>query len=123
MTPVDRLAWRTSTRSSNGENCVEVAPTADGVVIRHSKHPAAGTISFPFAAWTAFLGDARDGQADSNGVATITTVGTDTLVVSPATGVELRFDEGEWSAFLAGAADGEFDVDRLLRTRGLLEMR
>jgi hypothetical protein len=109
MTPADRLAWRTSTRSSNGENCVEVAPTADGVVIRHSKHPDAGTITFPHHAWAAFLREASDAQAATNGVATITRVGTDTIVKSLTTDVELRFDEGEWSAFVAGAANGEFD--------------
>ncbi|TKG66257.1 DUF397 domain-containing protein [Prauserella endophytica] len=110
MTPADRLAWRTSTRSSNGENCVEVAPAAEGVVIRHSKHPAAGTIAFPHHAWTAFIRDAsEDRPTSANGVASITKIGTDTLVTSLITDVELRFDEGEWSAFLAGVADGEFD--------------
>ncbi|MDQ1527550.1 MAG: hypothetical protein QOG18_2163, partial [Microbacteriaceae bacterium] len=53
MTTADHLAWRISSRSSNGENCVEVAPAADGVVIRHSKHPSAGTITFPGSAWRA----------------------------------------------------------------------
>jgi Domain of unknown function (DUF397) len=109
MTTADRLAWRTSSRSSNGENCVEVAPAVDGVVIRHSKHPAAGRITFPFSAWTAFVDEARDGHASTNGVASITKIGTDTLVKSLHTAVELRFDAAEWSAFLAGAADGEFD--------------
>lgn len=109
MAPADRVAWRTSTRSSNGENCVEVAPAADGAVIRHSKHPTAGTITFPLIAWTAFVRDARNGLANTNGVATITKIGTDTLVTSLASSVELRYGADEWSAFLAGAADGEFD--------------
>ncbi len=109
MTTADRLAWRISSRSSNGENCVEVAPAADGVVIRHSKHPTAGTITFPLVTWTAFVREARNGVASTNGVATITKIGTDTLVTSLITAVELRFDEGEWTAFVAGAADGEFD--------------
>ncbi|MGH3990398.1 MAG: DUF397 domain-containing protein, partial [Pseudonocardiaceae bacterium] len=109
MTTADRLAWRISSRSSNGENCVEVAPAADGVVIRHSKHPSAGTITFPGFAWRAFVHDARDGVANTNGVATITKIGTGTLVKSLHSTVALRFDAEEWSAFLAGAADGEFD--------------
>ncbi|WP_424184045.1 DUF397 domain-containing protein [Actinokineospora sp. G85] len=109
MTPVDHLAWRTSTRSSNGESCVEVAPTADGAIIRHSKHPDAGTIAFPLADWTAFLHDTLDGSANTNGVATITKIGTNTVVTSHTTGVALRYDADEWSAFLAGANDGEFD--------------
>lgn len=44
-----------------------------------------------------------------DGVATITKIGTDTLVRSLHTAVELRFDADEWSAFIAGATDGEFD--------------
>jgi hypothetical protein len=110
MTTADRLAWRTASYSSDGENCVEVAPAVDDVIIRHSKHPTAGTITFPFPAWTAFVHDARDGQANTNGVATITKIGTDTLVTSLHTTVALRFDAEEWSAFLAGATDGEFDL-------------
>jgi hypothetical protein len=103
-------AWRKSSYSTGTGNCVEVAPTAEGgVVIRHSKHPSAGTITFPNRDWAAFVRDGLDGHTSSNGVATITTTGTDTLVTSLSTTVELRFDEGEWSAFLAGAANGEFD--------------
>ena len=36
MSTVDRLAWRISSRSGNGEDGVEVAAAADGVVMRHS---------------------------------------------------------------------------------------
>jgi len=108
MTTTDHLAWRTSTYSSDGEKCVEVAPTADGVVIRHSKHPTAGTIHFPHPSWAAFLHDTRTGTPGTNGIATLTTHGTDTLVRSLHTGVELRFDAAEWSAFHAGATAGEF---------------
>src|SRR3954464_2665014 len=109
MTTADRLAWRISNRSSNGVNGAEVAPAAVGVVIRHSKRPSAGTITFPGSTWKAFVHGAVDGEANTNGVATITKIGTDTLVTSLHTTVALRFDAEEWSAFLAGAADGEFD--------------
>ncbi|MBB5801282.1 hypothetical protein F4560_001050 [Saccharothrix ecbatanensis] len=114
MTPADRLAWRTSTRSSNGENCVEVAPTADGAIIRHSKNPDHGTIAFSHPEWVAFVREARDDVMSANGVAAITRIGTDTLVKSLNTEVELRFDDGEWSAFRAGAAAGEFDFSSQL---------
>lgn len=114
MSTADRLAWRTSSRSSNGEKCVEVAPAARGVVIRHSKHPAAGMITFPFPAWAAFVREARESLPSTNGVVTIATNGTDILVRSLRTDIELCFDEAEWSAFVAGAAGGEFDfTDRL----------
>lgn len=109
MTTADRLAWRTSSRSSNNEACVEVAPASDGVVVRHSKHPTAGTISFTFPARTAFVHEARKSLPSANRVAAIAKIGTDTLVRSLHTDVELCFDEAEWSAFVAGASDGEFD--------------
>ncbi|ONI82876.1 DUF397 domain-containing protein [Actinosynnema sp. ALI-1.44] len=108
------FTWRKSSHSTGTGNCVEVAPTLEGVLVRHSKHPEAGTIAFSAPAWTTFLSDARNGFTATNGVATITRIGIDTLVTSLATGVELRFDEGEWSAFLAGTADGEFDYPELL---------
>lgn len=102
--------WRKSSYSTATGNCVEVAPATDGVAIRHSKHPAAGTITFPHRNWAAFVRDApHGGLTCTNGVATITKIGTDTLVKSLISAVELRFDEGEWTAFVAGAADGEFD--------------
>jgi len=105
-----RTTWRKSSYSTSTGSCVEVAPAADGVVIRHSKYPAAGTITFPYHAWAAFVRDtSEDGPTSANGVASITKIGTDTLVKSLTTDVELRFDDGEWIAFLAGAADGEFD--------------
>ncbi|HEX5405478.1 MAG TPA: DUF397 domain-containing protein [Pseudonocardiaceae bacterium] len=39
MTTPDRLRWRTSSRSSNGENCVQLAVSEDGVLVRDSKNP------------------------------------------------------------------------------------
>ncbi|WP_246127635.1 DUF397 domain-containing protein [Amycolatopsis rhizosphaerae] len=111
--------WRKSSYSTATGNCVEVAPAADGVVVRHSKHPTAGTITFSHDAWAAFIRDATEDRSTStNGVATITKIGADTLVKSLATDVALRFDDGEWSAFLSGAADGEFGF-----TDGLASVR
>ena len=60
------------------------------------------------------MAQSEDGPTSTNGVVTITRIGTDTLVTSLTTHVELRFDEGEWSAFLTGAADGEFDFTNQL---------
>lgn len=114
MTTADRPSWRTSTRSSNGEACVEVAPVADGVLVRHSKSRAGGTIHFSFAAWTAFVGEALDGATGANGVATIAVTDGEALVRCADTGVALRFDAEEWSAFRAGAAAGEFTATGLL---------
>jgi len=59
MTP----AWRTSSYSSNGESCVEVAPTAGGAAVRDTKHRAGGAISFTARAWSAFVAGQRRGTA------------------------------------------------------------
>jgi hypothetical protein len=105
-----QTTWCKSSYSTATGNCVEVATAADGVTIRHSKHPAAGMITFAYRAWAVFVRDASKYiPTSANGVASITKIGTDTLVKSLTTDVELRFDDGEWTAFLAGAADGEFD--------------
>ncbi|WP_280267590.1 DUF397 domain-containing protein [Nocardia wallacei] len=127
----DRLEWRTSSYSSNGENCVQVAPekgwrasspNVDGedcqtvalgdhtVFMRHSKHPDAGVIAFSSTSWTTFLQEVRAGAASNNGAVDVTHDGTDTLVAAKHTGVQMRFDAGEWTAFLAGVNASEFDV-------------
>lgn len=107
---VEVAPWRTSSYSPNGgENCVEVAPVPDRVLVRHSKHPDAGTIEFTLPAWSAFVRETVEDQSSANGVVVVSPIGTDTLVRSLHSDVELRFDEGEWAAFVAGARDGEFD--------------
>ncbi|HEY2575469.1 MAG TPA: DUF397 domain-containing protein [Streptosporangiaceae bacterium] len=65
MTTADHLAWRTSSRSSNGENCVELAPAPGGVAVRDSKNRTAGMIVFPPHAWAAFVRETRDGLVEN----------------------------------------------------------
>lgn len=102
--------WRTSSYSENGEKCVEAAPTSDGAIIRDTKNPSAGTISFNQDAWRGFVFEACTGADGDNGTARITrTEDGGALVQSLLDGLELRFDAGEWSAFVSGARDGEFD--------------
>ncbi|OLT13168.1 hypothetical protein BJF78_22620 [Pseudonocardia sp. CNS-139] len=60
------LAWRTSTWSGDGESCVEVAPTADGVLVRNSRRRDGGTIAFGAAEWSAFLAGVRGGEFTSH---------------------------------------------------------
>lgn len=49
-------AWRKSSRSNNGGNCVEVATNLPGLVaVRDSKAPDAGSLAFTPADWRAFL--------------------------------------------------------------------
>ena len=118
MSTIDHLAWRTSTRSSDGEKCVEVAPTPRGVVIRHSKHPHDGTITFPYPEWSRFLREALDHPGEANSVVTIATSGPDTLVCSVHGEVTLRFDHEQWTAFRHGAMAGEFDFTAATVTPG-----
>jgi len=56
--------WRKSTYSGSNGNCLEVAPTEDGVAIRNSNRPEAGIIPFTHAELDAFLKGAKDGQFD-----------------------------------------------------------
>ncbi|MGO4648814.1 DUF397 domain-containing protein [Nocardia sp. 2YAB30] len=107
MSTADRLLWRTSSYSGNGEGCVDVAPAADRVFVRHAKHHDHGIIEFSAAQWSTFVREARRGLASANGAAMVSKDGADTLVASAH--VQLRFNEVEWTAFLAGADDGEFD--------------
>ena len=53
----EAVEWRKSSRSGGGtnDNCVEVAFAGPAVVVRDSKNPAAGILSFPAARWRAFL--------------------------------------------------------------------
>lgn len=111
MTVVGNLKWRTSSRSgTGGEKCVEVAPTSSGAIIRHSKYPAAGTISFTHDAWRGFVSEALTGSASNNDAVQVErTVDGGAVVRSPHDGLELHFDGDEWSAFVSGAQAGEFD--------------
>ncbi|GAA3459862.1 DUF397 domain-containing protein [Saccharothrix longispora] len=51
--------WFKSSHSANNGSCVEVAFAGDGVLARDSKDPAAGRLSFPFAAWARLLRSTR----------------------------------------------------------------
>jgi Domain of unknown function (DUF397) len=103
-------AWRKSSYSTATGNCVEVAPATDGVFVRHSKHPAAGTIAFGLPTWIWFIRAVQTGGTIESGNVLVSKIGTDTLVRSLHTNIELRFDQDEWAAFIAGAANGEFDA-------------
>ncbi|MYX26099.1 DUF397 domain-containing protein [Streptomyces sp. SID8381] len=58
--------WFTSSYSSNGGQCVEVATNlaaSRGVVpVRDSKDTARPALSVPAGAWSAFVGMAKDAQ-------------------------------------------------------------
>lgn len=49
------LTWRTSSYSGAGKECVEVAETVTGALVRDSKQPALGHLAFPSPGWNTFL--------------------------------------------------------------------
>ncbi|MFG1918669.1 DUF397 domain-containing protein [Micromonospora sp. NPDC048898] len=52
---MERNAWRTSSRSGNNGQCVEVRDRRVQVDVRDSTAPDAGMLSFAPAAWDAFV--------------------------------------------------------------------
>lgn len=62
------VAWRVSTRSSNGSgNCVEAGPVDDNserVAVRHSHRPGGHTFAYDRTEWNAFLAAVKHGDFD-----------------------------------------------------------
>lgn len=57
------VIWRKSSRSLGGDNeCVEVAFTADGVLVRDSRHRDGPTILLSREAWRALMAGLRAGR-------------------------------------------------------------
>ena len=58
MPPTDqdlsRAAWRKSTYSNNGGNCIEIAARPGAVAVRDSADPAGPALAFTPHQWTAF---------------------------------------------------------------------
>ncbi|MCX4096497.1 DUF397 domain-containing protein [Nocardia sp. alder85J] len=107
--------WFTSTRTNNGNQCVEVRFDGDVVHVRDSKFrrdPANRDAAEPVVTvsareWTAFLDTVISGVATNSELHVVTAAdGGATLVHGE---MRLTYTPGEWSAFVAGARDGEFD--------------
>lgn len=62
---VDASGWETSTRTSQGENCVEVTTAVPGWVgVRDTKNRAAGLLALNQQQWNTFLNAVNEGQFD-----------------------------------------------------------
>lgn len=53
------LAWRTSSRSMGGGECVQVATGAGKVLVRDSKDQAGPALAYPSDVWRKFLRGAK----------------------------------------------------------------
>src|SRR6266568_2628508 len=109
--------WFTSTRTNNGNQCVEVRFDGATVLIRDSKFrrdPANRPVDEPVITvtageWMAFLESVLGGAAATGATAlTAVSLGDGHTAIRGAA-VELTYTPGEWDAFIAGARDGEFD--------------
>jgi len=54
--------YRKAAASGGGDNCVEVARSADQVLVRHSKDPSGLTLSYTLDEWAAFLDGVSKGE-------------------------------------------------------------
>jgi hypothetical protein len=55
--------WRTSSRSTGGQECVEVAQTGANCLVRDSKNPDGTRLAISRQAWTAFTRSIKHGTS------------------------------------------------------------
>lgn len=58
------VVWRKSSFSNGVAECVEVAATADAVLVRDSKDRSGPVLTFTAAEWAAFTQSVRSGEFD-----------------------------------------------------------
>jgi len=119
MNTASRPAWRTSSFTGNGADCVEVAPGPRAVLVRDTKNGGLGPILLlETAAWAELLAAARAGRSGASGTVTIARCerrtrhrGAEVVTTWHVTGADrtLHYTDTEWAAFAAGVRAGEFD--------------
>jgi Domain of unknown function (DUF397) len=57
--------WRKSSRSTGGNDCVEVAQAGASCLVRDSKNPDDACLTVRPQAWAAFIGDIKHGAYGS----------------------------------------------------------
>ncbi|MFI6871081.1 DUF397 domain-containing protein [Nocardia sp. NPDC050406] len=110
----ETTGWFTSTRTNNGNQCVEVRFDGDAVLIRDSKYrrnPAhrpeeEPIITVTTTEWMRFI-EFVTGRATMPQALTFHTTPHGTTLRHGE--IALVYTPGEWAAFVAGALDGEFD--------------
>ena len=58
------VRWRISSYSGSNGSCVQVGVTADGVALRNSNHPDAGTLGFTRSEMATWIAGCRAGEFD-----------------------------------------------------------
>ena len=53
--------WRKSSRSTGGQDCIEVAQADASCLVHDSKNPDGACLAVSGQAWAAFIGDIKDG--------------------------------------------------------------
>jgi hypothetical protein len=109
--------WFTSTRTNNGNQCVEVRFDWAAVLVRDSKfrrNPAnraqdEPVITVSASQWMAFLDAVLGRAAVADPAGPVAEHGADGHITIRHGAVSLTYTSGEWEAFVAGARDGEFD--------------
>ncbi|MEU8394921.1 DUF397 domain-containing protein [Nonomuraea sp. NPDC048892] len=103
---VSNLAWRISTFSGNGQSCVEVAPAAESVLVRHSKNPAAGLLSYSYPEWNTLIVGARGERCP------FAEVSSSAVVLTDSGHRSIAYTPTEWRAFVRGVTANEFSFRR-----------
>jgi hypothetical protein len=56
------LTWRKATRSNSDSNCVEIARTQPGYLIRDSKNPSGPRLAVDPDSWAVLMSDIKNGK-------------------------------------------------------------